>query len=147
MRAPLGLIVLCLLGSGCGGAAKARFEADQRTLKRGTAERAVRERVEEYWDAVRWRDWATASQSLEDAEDQVVYLRSHSSAAGASNIDSVEIQYVFVDPKAYDVAEIRVAWRESLADEGVLRPAQATHRWYKHHGQWWLSPDSLAVMR
>jgi hypothetical protein len=132
--------------SACTGPAKARFEADQRNIKRGVAEKAVRERIEEYWEAVRWKDWSTAAQSLEDAEDQIRFLRTHSGDAGA-NIDSVEIQYVFVDPKAFDVAEVRVAWRQTLPSDGVLRPAQATHRWYKHHDQWWLSPDSLALAR
>ena len=141
-------LMLAAFVGGCTEAAKVRLEADQSRLKRGTAERLVRERVEEFWDAVRWKDWASASTYLEESTDQVRYLREKTGpAANSVAVDAVDIQYIFVDPNGFDVAEVRVGWNQSRPEEGILKPAQATQRWYRHHSQWWLSPDSIFASR
>lgn len=142
----LGALLLVLSfapSTGCTEAERARFEAAEGRRKRAAAETAIRERADEYWEAVRWRDWSTASTFLEEPDDQVRFLRERTSAAAEATLDNIELQYVFVDPKTFEWAELRVAWTQTTAADPVQRPGQVLHRWYRHHGQWWISPDSL----
>jgi hypothetical protein len=136
------VLAAALPAGGCTGAARERFEEFQRNTKRAAGERQLRERAEEFWDSVRWRDWASASRYLESAESQRQYLQERSSDVSAA-IDEVSVQYVFVSPEHTEAGEVRVAWKTVAATAGRVDAATSTQQWYKHRGFWWLSPESV----
>lgn len=127
----------------CTDAERARFESAEGRRKQAAADTAIRERAGEHWDAVRWKDWSTASSYLEEAQDQLRFVRLRAAEPPGVTLDEIDIQYVFVDPKAFDTAEVRVTWRQTSTTDPVVRPGQVTHRWYRKDGLWWLSPDSV----
>ncbi|HCP47817.1 MAG TPA: hypothetical protein DIU15_17380 [Deltaproteobacteria bacterium] len=146
MRASESFALLTALLMSVGGVActdEAREQAKARAAerKRQAVEKVVRERIEEYWDAVRWSDWQTAATFLAEADDQVSFLRGTSDAEEVSlSIQDVEVQYIFVNPDTFEDAEVRVVWTAVIATQGKVTQDGLTQKWHKDYGRWWVDP-------
>ncbi len=126
----------------CTEAQKEQMAANTEARKRQMAERQLEERANEYWNLMRWQSWDQAATYLEDEEQQLSFLRARTATGTAApSIRDIEIEYVFVGTGAEE-GEIRLSWTEVAATEARVSDRNATQRWYKHHGKWWVDPEA-----
>ncbi len=142
----LAAFALMPLLSGCTEAAKATLKQQNDDRRRGQAQRMLEDRAEMYWEAVRWKDWATAATFLQEADDQRRYLDVNTRPeAKHVNMDDAPVRYTFVSPRTFDTGEVRVQYTEVDASAAVVEPTQQTQQWYKRHAQWWLDPQDTLL--
>lgn len=145
---PLVVLLSLLLGapmltSGCTEAEKERMAAAAENRRRGEAQRVLKERALEYWEAVRWKNWSMAAIYLEEANDQKRFLQIKTAPdAVHPDMDDVDIAYTFVDPETFESGEVRVTWNHVSATAAQVAEQQETQRWYKANGRWWIDPES-----
>lgn len=138
------LVCLSLVGLGaglgaCSEAAKTQFEARAAVRKRQLEEKVLRDRVEGYWEAVRWSQWQEASTYFLESKDQVQFLRTYSSRDKAvQSGQDTQIQYIFVDPDTMTTAEVRVGWTTVDATRGRVDNHTFTQAWIKRQSRWWM---------
>jgi hypothetical protein len=138
------LMTPALLTTGCTEEAQARFDADVKKRKRGVQRKLLKDRSQEFWDAVRWQNWAEAALFLEEGENQLLYLREQTrDDIKFPTMDDVIIEYVFVDGETFAKAEVRASWTEFKPPRRMAEEKQVSQSWYKHHGLWWVAPEEV----
>lgn len=143
--AALSLLLMIGLLAGCTEAEKARLKAQNDKVRREQAERVLKDRVRDYWTAVRWSDWKAASGFLEEPERQLGFLREHTDGPEQHrpSIDDVTISYVFVDPETFESGEVRLAWTQYQPPANRALDMVAPQEWYRANGIWWVAPDGV----
>ena len=139
----LGILLLgaCLLlptASACSKEQRDSYASRAKTHKRQMETTQLRDRVMEYWEAVRWENWNEASTFFLDSQDQVEFLRSHSNNKNG-RLDEIEIKYAFIEPDQGQAAEIRIGWNTVIANQAKVEKQLTTQHWIKKFGRWWIT--------
>ena len=152
-RATLASMALCLMSaclvlpsvSGCSKEQRDAFASRAKNHKHQVETTALRERVMEYWDAMRWQNWQEASTFFLEPQDQIEFLRSHSGNASNGRMDQIEIEYAFIEPEHGQSAEVRVAWKVVIPTQAKVQQQLTTQHWLKKFGRWWISSAADAA--
>ncbi len=140
------LTAVPVLTSGCTEEQKEKMAIAAENRRRGEAQRVLKERALEYWEAVRWNNWSQAAIYLQEADDQKRFLQMKTDPDAVHvAMDDVQVAYVFVDPKTFETGEVRVQWNEVAPKEGRVADEQYTQQWYKDSGRWWLDPEATLL--
>ena len=141
MRLGIVLLGTCLLLpalSSCTKEQRESYASRAKTHKRQMQTTQLRDRVMEYWEAVRWENWQEASTFFLESEDQVEFLRSHASSRHG-RLDEIEIKYAFIEPDHGQAAEIRIGWNTVIANQAKVEEQITTQHWVKRFGRWWIT--------
>jgi hypothetical protein len=133
-------VLVAFLLCGCTEVERARMKAAQERARKDLSEKALRERAEEYWEGVRWRQWDMAALAYKEPSTQKRFLDEHAltDPQTLATIDSLEIVYIFVSPSNFDEGHVRVRWTEVPPRSTHIEKREAEQLWFREAGRWWL---------
>lgn len=146
-RAPALALMLAVLVPATSGTActAAQREANTYRLQQAKVERtkkAITERAQEYWSAVRWRDWVKAAAAMEREADRVAFLTGHKERDdAASTIDGIQVRFVVLDD-TLERAEVHLSFTRVGPPDFRMSIHEESQLWYKRFSEWWLVPTS-----